>query len=85
MRILGGYKKNICAVMLEFSCSLGLKRKILFTHFRKMTKIAETLIMWTIWGMLHKLHKCAQKCKICGENNILHFPKNFRENFWYFC
>jgi hypothetical protein len=48
---------------------LGLKRKFSFSHLRenfrifakifakislrKLTKIAETLVMWTVWGMGH--------------------------------
>jgi hypothetical protein len=48
---------------------LGLKRKFLFFYFanvfafsqnfsrklKKNMKIAETLMMWTTWGMVHKI------------------------------
>jgi hypothetical protein len=47
-------------INVRIQLALGLKRKYSFSHFREnslriLTKIAETLMMWTSWGMGHKI------------------------------
>jgi hypothetical protein len=59
-------KKNICVVMLEFSCRKGWNENVRFRiaflrkfsrnfSLWKVTKIAGKLIIWTTWGMGHKI------------------------------
>jgi hypothetical protein len=57
-----------CNVRMQLP--LGLKRKLSFRIFakmfskislRKLTKIEVTLIMWTTWGMWHKVEESLLK------------------------